>query len=205
MKFPRLMVSAVLLLIGTLAFAQSHAHKSVDPSATSDAEKSFNQLKSLAGTWVGSVKMIPAEQGEPDDRVEVSLRITSRGNAIVHEMKGEGTPDDPTRYDHPVTMFYTDEGRLLLTHYCDAGNRPRMIAKLSPDGKTVEFDFLDISGGTQNGHMHNAVFTMIDANHHTEEWTYVMPGNKPARAHLDLVRANLPEAHTPTVSSPRPQ
>jgi hypothetical protein len=79
---------------------------------------------------------------------------------------------------------------LILTHYCDAGNRPRMAGKMSPDGKTVEFDFLDVAGSTQYGHMHHAVFTVIDANHHTEDWTYMEPGDKPVHAHLDLQRKN---------------
>ena len=35
----------------------------------------------------------------------------------------------------------------------------------------MEFDFLDIAGSTQYGHMQHAVFTAIDANHHTEDWT----------------------------------
>jgi hypothetical protein len=64
-----------------------------------------------------------------------------------------------------------------------------MVAKTSPDGKSVEFNFLDLSGGTQNGHMDHAVFTLVDANHHTEDWTYIMPGDKPVRAHMDLARA----------------
>jgi hypothetical protein len=85
-------------------------------------------------------------------------------------------------------MFYLDGDRLLLTHYCDAGNRPRMAARVSPDGKTVEFDFLDVAGGTKYGHMDHAVFTLIDANHHTEDWTYMMPGDKPMHAHIDLQR-----------------
>ena len=106
----------------------------------------------------------------------------------MHEMKAAGTPDDPKRYDHPVTMLYLDGDRLLLTHYCDAGNRPRMVAQTSADGKKVEFDFLDLSGGNQYGHMYHAVFTMIDANHHSEDWTYMMPGDKPMHAHMDLQR-----------------
>jgi hypothetical protein len=97
-------------------------------------------------------------------------------------------PDDPTRYDHPLTMFYLDGDRLNLTHYCDAGNRPRMVARPSPDGKIVEFDFADLSGGNEYGHMYHARFTVIDANHHIEDWTYMMPGDKPVHAHLDLER-----------------
>jgi hypothetical protein len=64
-----------------------------------------------------------------------------------------------------------------------------MVARTSPDGKTVEFDLVDISGGTQRGHMQHAMFTVIDANHHTEDWTYMMPGDKPMHAHFDLQRA----------------
>ena len=76
----------------------------------------------------------------------------------------------------------------MLTHYCDAGNRPRMVARTSPDGKTVEFDFLDVAGGTEHGHMHHAVFTVIDADHHTEDWTF-MTKDAPVQAHFDLQRA----------------
>lgn len=123
--------------------------------------------------------------------VRVSLRVTSSGSALMHEMVPEGRSDDPSRGDDdPITMLYIDGDRLILTHYCDTGkNRPRMVGKLSPDGKTVEFDFLDVSGGTRYGHMHHAVFTIIDADHHTEDWTYMTPADKPVQAHIDLVRA----------------
>jgi hypothetical protein len=179
----RIALSTLLILIAVTAFA-------ADTAATqSDAQKSFDALKNLAGSWEGPVTTVPpmAEMGDMT-RTQVSLHVTSRGNALVHEMKEAGTPDDPAKYDHPVTMFYLDNDRLILTHYCDAGNRPRMAARTSADGKTVEFDFLDVDGGTQYGHMHHAVFTVIDANHHTEDWTYMMPGDKPMHAHLDLQR-----------------
>ena len=182
MKSLSFMLSVVLVALCTVAFAQSDAQKS-------DAEKSFDKLKTLAGNWQGPVTATPPQPDWGDKPVSVSLRVTSRGNALVHEMKEPGTPDDPARYDHPVTMFYLEGDRLLLTHYCDAGNRPRMAAKVSPDGKTVEFDFLDVAGSTQYGHMYHAAFTVIDANHHTEDWTYMEPGDKPVRAHMDLQRA----------------
>ena len=57
------------------------------------------------------------ENGTP---TQVTLRVTSRGNAIVHEMHDPAVPDDPARYDHPVTMLYLDSDRLTLMHYCDA-------------------------------------------------------------------------------------
>jgi hypothetical protein len=86
-------------------------------------------------------------------------------------------------------MIYLDADHLMLTHYCDAGNRPRMTARNS-DGKVVEFDFVDVSGSTKFGNMYHAVFTPIDANHHIEEWTYMLPGDKPMRARMELHKKN---------------
>jgi len=166
----------VLMFLSTVAFAQS------------DAQKSFDKLKTLSGSWEGHVTTVPQKAEMEGALLQLSLRVTSRGNALVHEMREAGKPDDPNRYDHPVTMLYLDSDRLYLTHYCDAGNRPRMVATTSPDGKIVQFDFVDVAGSTKYGHMHHAVFTFIDANHHTEDWTYMEPGDKPVHAHFDLQR-----------------
>jgi len=179
MKSLRFMLSVVLMPLSAMAFAQSNAQK---PLPQSDGQKSFDKLKTLAGSWEGHVTSVPQQADIEGELTQVSLRVTSMGNALIHEMTGAGRPDDP------ITMLYLDEDRLLLTHYCDAGNRPRMVGKMSPDGKRVEFDFLDVAGSTQYGHMHHAVFTAIDANHHTEHWTYMMPGDKPLHAHIDLQR-----------------
>src|SRR5215472_3030360 len=172
MKSLSFTLSVVLMSFCTAAFAQS------------DAQKSFDKMKTLAGSWEGRVTTSPQEADIEGKLAKVTLRVTSMGNALMHEATGAGRPDDP------ITMFYLDADRLLLTHYCDAGNRPRMVGKMSPDGKTVEFDFLDVSGNLQYGHMQHAVFTIIDENHHTEDWTYLMPGDKPMRGHLDLKRVS---------------
>jgi len=172
----RIAISAVFVLIAATAFA-------ADAAATqSDVQKSFDKLKTLAGSWEGRVTTLPPQADVEGKLMQVSLRVTSMGNAIVHEATITGRPDDP------ITMLYLDGDRLLLTHYCDAGNRPRMVGTMSPEGKTVEFEFLDVAGSTQYGHMHHAVFTFLDANHHIEDWTYMEPGDKPVHAHFDLQR-----------------
>jgi hypothetical protein len=177
MKSLRILLPLLVVTVTTVALAQS------------DGQKSFDKMKTLSGTWIGRLTTEPKNPEMEKNPLRVVLRITSRGNAIVHEMADATTADDPTKYDHPVTMFYVDNDHLLLTHYCDAGNRPRMTGKLSPDGKQVEFAFLDLSGGTENGHMDHAVFTVVDGDHHIEDWTYMMPGDKPMHAHMDLQRA----------------
>src|SRR5712692_757363 len=199
MKSLCIMLSVILLSLSTVAFAQSDAqksvaqsdaHKSVDKPAPTEAQKSFDTMKTFAGEWEGPVTVPEMPEMSDGKPLHVSLRVTSRGNAIVHELQEANTLLDATKYDHPVTMLYVDGDQLNLIHYCDAGNRPHMIGKMSPDGRTVEFELVDISGSRKNGHMQHAVFTYVDANHHTEDWTYMMPGDKPIHAHFNVHRVN---------------
>ena len=108
------------------ALAQSDV---VKKRPQSDAQKSFEKLKTLAGTWEGTLTTTPPAPEVKDKHAQVTLRVTSMGNAFLHEMKVEGRQDDP------ITMFYLDNDLLTFTHYCDAGNRPRMMGKSLPDGK----------------------------------------------------------------------
>jgi hypothetical protein len=188
MKPARFLLSLALMSLSTVALAQSAAPAPAVPK--SEAQKSFDTLKTLAGEWEGRVTVVPdtLQMSDAQSLLHVSMRVTSRGHALVHEIQEAGTPLDASKYDHPVTMLYLDGDRLTLVHYCDAGNRPRMIGTPSPDGKTVDFAFADISGGTERGHMDHAVFTTIDADHHVEDWTYMLPGDKPLHAHFDLHR-----------------
>lgn len=181
MKSLRVLLPLALLSLATAAFAQ----------APSDAQKSFDTLKTLDGDWEGPVTVNPPMPGMQGDmaNLHLTMRVTSRGHAIVHELQESGTPLDPKKYDHPVTMLYLNGDQLNLIHYCDAGNRPHMVARKSADGKTVEFDLVDISGGTERGHMDHGKFTLVDADHHIEDWTYMLPGDKPVQAHMDLHRA----------------
>jgi hypothetical protein len=184
MKSHRYVLSVVLMSLSTLAFAQHDIQK---PVAQSDAQKSFEKMKTLAGSWRGKVSTVPQEPDIEGKPMQISMRVTSMGHTLMHEATGSGRPDDP------ITMFVVDGDRLLLTHYCDADNRPRMVGKMSPDGKTVEFEFLDVTGNLQYGHMQHAVFTFIDANHHTEDWTFVHEGKQgptPIHAYFDLQRTN---------------
>src|SRR3984957_9270446 len=108
----RIAISVVFILIAAAAFA-------ADAAATqSDAQKSFAQLKTLAGEWEGPVT-VPDAPEMSGSKMHLSLRVTSRGNALVHEFQEAGTPLDATKYDHPVTMLYVDGDQLTLIHYCD--------------------------------------------------------------------------------------
>jgi hypothetical protein len=168
MKPLRLTLSVLLIAFANLALAQS------------EETKAFDKLKALAGSWEGpatsDVKAFNA------DSVHVVLRVTSMGNALLHELSSPGQPQNP------ITMLYLEGDRLQLTHFCDMGNRPRMQGTVSPDGKTVAFDFVDVTGSTKHGYMNHVTFTFIDPSHHTEDWTAVFPGDKIVRTHIDLQR-----------------
>jgi hypothetical protein len=197
MKCLRLML-IVLFAASGLAFAQSEMQHETDAKKSDapkpEAQKSFDAMKTFAGEWEGRVTLVPAmpQWSDAQKPLHISMRVTSRGNAVVHEMQTAGTPLDAANYDHPVTTLYLDGGQLTLVHYCDAGNRPRMIGKISPDGKAIEFTLVDVSGGTEKGHMHHAVFTKLDPNHHNEDWIFMLPGDKPMHAHLELHRVAEP-------------
>lgn len=191
-------VVAATLFAAPLA-AQTHDHAAGTANAptaalpSAAAQQAFAVIKSLAGRWQG--EFVNPETKKPVP-MELSLRVTSHGNSVVHEMKGAGDPDDSDKIDHPVTLMYLEGANLILTHYCDAGNRPRMSARISPDGRTVDFDFLDVSGPTSHGHMQHARFTFVDSTHHIEEWTWATPSGKTMSVPLELHRienvASLP-------------
>ena len=166
MKSIRMALSLCLLLCVTVAWSQSAA------------QKSFDQLKSLTGSWEGK-----NNQGKP---ITVTFRDTAGGSAVMSEIHGHGP-------ENMISMFHLDgPNRLMLTHYCGAGNQPRMTATASPDGKTLTFTFLDATNlaTPDAGHMQRVVFTIIEANHHTEEWTFAAPG-KEMKEFFDLTRSEM--------------
>jgi hypothetical protein len=156
MKRTALAVTTFTLLAAMAAFAQS------------SGQKSFDTMKSLAGNWEGKDSMGGA--------VEVANRVTAGGSAVMSEIKTSmhGNSEDM------ISMINMDGDRVLLTHYCSAGNQPRMQATLSPDGKSITFTFVDATNlaSREAGHMQSVTFNFIDPNHHTEEWRFAVQGKE---------------------------
>ncbi len=131
--------------------------------AQSDARKSFDLLKGLEGSWAGK-----NQQGQP---IQVTFRSTAGGSALMSEILGHGP-------ENMITMFHMDGDRLLMTHYCGAGNQPRMKV-IRSDTKSVSFEFMDGTNiGPGEGHMQRVTFTQPDADHHSEEWTFLDHGKE---------------------------
>jgi hypothetical protein len=131
--------------------------------ADTDAHKSFDLLKSMEGTWAGK-----NSQGQT---VEVTFRMTAGGSALMSEIHGHGP-------ENMITMFHMDGDRLIMTHYCGAGNQPRMKV-IASDPKSVSFEFFDGTNiGPGDGHMQHVTFALPDPNHHTEEWVFLDHGKE---------------------------
>jgi len=142
--------------------------------AATSAQQSFDQLKNLAGSWEGKTS-----EGKT---VDVSFKVMANGSSVVSEING---PED-----NMISVFHMDKERLLLTHYCGAGNQPRMKATTSPDGKSITFDFVDGTNimPSQMGHMQKLVVTKPDADHHSEQWVFKTNDGKEMTENFELQR-----------------
>jgi hypothetical protein len=161
------------------AFAQNASARPEALPAHADGQLSFDRLKGLAGTWTGQVTTNPPVP-DINGPIQVTMRVASRGNVVVHEIAPGGVPEP--------TMIYLEDDRLTLVHYCEAGNRPRLVARKSPDPNSVDFDFVDISGSKSPVYLQHFTFTIINADHHTEDWTFMLQDNSVLHAHFDLKR-----------------
>jgi hypothetical protein len=120
----------------------------------------FDRLKTLVGTWEAA-----SPQG---GTLTNTIRLVSNGTALEETFQS-------TEADQMVTLYTADGNRLAMTHYCAAGNQPRMET-LAVTGDQKEFDF-SLTGITNltnpnSGHMRHLVIQIADQDHFTEQWTW---------------------------------
>lgn len=153
----------ILLVPATVVIAQDQPKPA---NAPSEAKKALTKLKTLTGSWQGTIMKIP---------IDFTIRAVSSDTAVL--LEGNTTKEGPPKQE--ITMFYLEGDRLLGTHYCDAGNRSRWEGKISPDEKLIEFSFLDVSGSTRGGYLKDMSITVVDAAHQIVAFTFVRPDGKP--------------------------
>jgi hypothetical protein len=131
------------------------------PPTVTPAAEAFERLKALAGQWTGT--------GADGTTSHYTYEVVAGGSALLErcEMPHDGVPVTM------LTLFTLDGSRLLLTHYCMAGNQPRMQAQAMV-GDTIAFEFLDATGldTPDEGHMHRATFHFDGPNRFTTQWTF---------------------------------
>ena len=123
------------------------------------AAVAFDKLKALAGDWIdvdGAFGM--------KDQVAVTYRVTGGGSSVVETLFA-GTPHEMT------TVYHKDGNHVAMTHYCSAGNQPRMRATTT-DGASLDFAF---DGGTnldpaKDGHMHAGRIEFLGPDRVKAQW-----------------------------------
>lgn len=148
-----------VVLLFTLAFLAANQVVAQDAS-----HAGFEKIKSLAGEWNG-VK----SDGE---KVRLTYEVMSNGSAVVETLK-------PVNEPNMVTIYHLDGDRLMMTHYCSAGNQPRMVAEISgSEVSQIDFNLQDITNleSSSAGHMKNLALKFEDSGKLTQVWTFSMEG-----------------------------
>ncbi len=149
-------------LVASLVVAAAALHAESPKTDRSPDAAAFSRLKTLAGEWEAETKM---------GKMHLSYEVIAGGTALVEKESGDKMPA-------MLTVYHLDGDRLLLTHYCMAGNQPRMQAKAyNADSGELEFQFLDATNlPAGGGHMHNVTFRFVDNGHLATAWEFYENG-----------------------------
>jgi hypothetical protein len=151
------------------------------PPATTEAEASdaFQRLRSLEGRWTGTFRM-----GDSVGPTEVRYRLTGAGSTL-EEILFAGTPHEM------VTMYHRDGTRVMLTHYCAAGNQPTMVLLPGGEPGVLRFALLRITNlsDPRAPHMHDALIDVSMPGRLRTSWSHWVDGAHSGDATLDLQRA----------------
>jgi hypothetical protein len=132
------------------------------------ARAAYARLQQLAGSWRAR-----STKGWTE---KATYTLVGKGSAVLELSSFIDTPQESM-----ASMFHLDGDRLLLTHYCEARNQPRLVAtEISADGRSLVFSFLD---GTNlhpplEGHMHGVRLHLIDDDHMTSQWSFFKGGQE---------------------------
>lgn len=167
--------------IGTcLALVLACGAFALELPAAVDAASAFERIKGLAGDWTGKA----GHASDSTEPLEVQYRVTAAGSAVM-ETQFAGTPHEM------VSVYYRDGNDLVLTHYCAAGNQPRLrldAAASKPD----ELRFVYAGGSNldpaKDAHIHGALIRFVGADRLQSEWTSHMNGAPAETAHFELTR-----------------
>jgi hypothetical protein len=145
----------------------------VAPAPAPPANAGFEKMKTLVGDWKGKTA--------DGTHIAVTYRLVAGGSAIEEHISVADM----------VTMYHVNGKNLMLTHYCAAGNQPRMKAAGYKEGdQTLAFVFWDATNlpDKKAMYMHDATFTFVDADHLIATWTHYEGGKDAGKVVMTLER-----------------
>ena len=95
------------------------------------SDEAFAQMKGLSGEWAGTLNLTPGEHLErlgvnAEQALKLTYSVRSGGSSILEESTSDGV--------EMVTIYNTQGGNLLNTHYCVLMNKPVGTLDSSTDG-----------------------------------------------------------------------
>jgi hypothetical protein len=168
------------ILVGTALLAPSAADDATKTDKkTKDVQANFERLKKLVGEW----EVVNPKDEASKGKVALQYRLTAGGSAVIETIF-------PGSDMEMVSVYHRDGDQLVLTHYCCAGNQPRMRAKIGDNKDELIFEF---TGGSnldpaKDGHIHNGRIRFVDADHLQSEWEFYADGKAAHKHSFDLVR-----------------
>jgi hypothetical protein len=173
MNAPRLAILGALVLSAGAALAATTPTTAARPTSAP-----LERFKALAGDWVAAEDGDMVKKGD----LVAHYAVTASGSAVVETVF-------PGSEHEMVTVYHADGPDLVLTHYCMAGNQPRMRAR---GAQGPRFDFA-YDGGTNidprhDRHMHSATFDLVGADEIHSEWSELAEGKPVLVARMHLVR-----------------
>ena len=87
-----------------------------------------------------------------------------------------------------VNMYHADGDRVLMTHYCAAGNQPRMEVKATDDANRLELQFESVTNlaSPDANHMHHAEYTFHGDDRLTTRWWSMQDGKISEENHVTI-------------------
>ena len=155
--------SLIVLALVVLAITGCHSTSpTVHPDSVSERDAAMlGEISRLIGDWE-----MADETGTKHHTATFAL--TSAGSA-VREIMFPGQ-------DHEMTnLYHMDGDQLVITHYCAAGNQPRMVASRpqeTAEGIVFHFEFDSVSN-LRESHEHfmgDMTLTIFDADGIRQDW-----------------------------------
>lgn len=171
------MKTKIITLFTALTLAASLSANAAETEKAKTDSAEFARMKTLVGSWTGK-----ADTGQGLMDMTIQYRLLA-GGSVLEERVFAGTPNEM------VTMYYDQDGKLAMTHYCVFGNRPSMKIK-SANTKTIKFDFDATCGINPNkeSHMHALSLTFDDADTITTSCQAIIDGKEQAEKPTTLKR-----------------
>jgi len=131
-----IMLSAIGLL-----FLMIHS----DSAAVNSSETAFQTFKSLQGKWA-------IQSGGKTQPIEMTYEVDSKGSIVTEQFGKE------------LSVIYRDGQSLLMTHFCNAGNAPRLRLRDSSQPRVMEFEAFDVTNlkSADAAHVERIIYKIVD-------------------------------------------